>query len=112
VLVEFISGAIVEKEIRLERLSIIPYDQDIEISKYDLAFRFYEEKGSLFITLEYSTELYKDETIETLKTRFIKVIEEVLLNPDLKIDDIPLSIYKSDELQTIVDVEESFNTLF
>ena len=90
------------------------FASDYAITKYDLAVRFDDEMGNSFgVRFEYNLDLFKHETIELMKDRFLKIAEAVAANPDIKLDEIPLSIEGTasgtDSQQAI---DESFSNSF
>jgi amino acid adenylation domain-containing protein/non-ribosomal peptide synthase protein (TIGR01720 family) len=82
-------GAAVEKE---NELDLVPYDYDTRISKFDLTLIGFEDAGGINFTLEYSTTLFRKETIE----RFVKYFREIILSilkskdTDIRIADIEI----------------------
>ncbi|MBU7321098.1 non-ribosomal peptide synthetase, partial [Paenibacillus oleatilyticus] len=66
------------------------YPVDSAIAKFDLTLEAdFDERGLTF-TLEYATALYSRETAERLARHFLRVLEEVVQNPDAKLADIEI----------------------
>ncbi len=61
-----------------------------EVSKFDFTFFVNETANGLGLTVEYSTELFKEETIARLVTHFENLLKQVAKNPNAKIADISL----------------------
>ena len=59
-------------------------------SKFDLTFTVEERQGMLYLEFEYSTELFREETIERFITYFQKVVAEVISNADQKLSEIDI----------------------
>ncbi|MGE5339904.1 MAG: amino acid adenylation domain-containing protein [Candidatus Omnitrophota bacterium] len=59
-------------------------------TKFDMSFAVMEKGKGILISLEYYTAIYKPETIERLITHLIRLIEEVVSNPSVKLDDIDI----------------------
>ncbi len=71
-------------------LSIEKYNYDYDVTKFDFTLRAYELEGGLEITFEYNTTLFKETSIERFKKYFEKIIDEILLNPKTKIENITM----------------------
>jgi len=71
---------------RIERV-----DMDFNSAKYDLLLRVFESHGKLDMSLEYSTDIFKESTVEIISKQFRDVLEQVVENRTVKIKDI--SIY-------------------
>ncbi|MBD7912902.1 non-ribosomal peptide synthetase, partial [Clostridium cibarium] len=59
-------------------------------SKFDMTLEAIEEKNRIQFTIEYSTKLFKKETIEDFIRHFINVIKEITTSVDKKISDIEI----------------------
>lgn len=71
-------------------LKIKPYMFESSTSKVDFNLITYEEDGRISIFLEYSTPLYKKETMETLLEHYEKIAGIVAADKDIKIRNIEL----------------------
>lgn len=56
-----------------------------KVSKYDLTFTFFEEADSLSISIEYNTDLFKKNFIESFAVNYENFIEQSIENPELEI---------------------------
>lgn len=70
-----------------------------EVSKFDFTFFVNETPNGLSLTVEYSTELFKEETINRMVTHFVNLLLQIAKNPNAKIADI--SVLSGDE-QTLL----------
>jgi amino acid adenylation domain-containing protein len=77
-------------EIKLGDLKLTPYKMGDKAVKFDFKVNAGEYQGILRCTLDYSTKLFKPETMETFIENFIKVIDKVVQDPTVKISDIQL----------------------
>jgi non-ribosomal peptide synthetase component F len=69
-------------------LELKPYE--VKITKFDLELSGIEVGKRIWYTFDYRTNLFKKETIERMRRHFLKIIEEVVNHPDIKISDINL----------------------
>ncbi|KAE8561283.1 non-ribosomal peptide synthetase [Paenibacillus polymyxa] len=60
------------------------------ISKFDLVLNAEQKAGRVHLEFEYSTKLYKKETIELLVEHYLNVLEEIVQNADMALTDINL----------------------
>ena len=56
---------------RVEGIEVEPYEYEKTASKFDITLSGVESNGNLFFDLEYSTALFKKETIERMISHFI-----------------------------------------
>ncbi len=59
-------------------------------SKFDLTLEVIEAQDQLILMLEYRTELFEPETIETMADHLLTILESVAAQPDICISDIEL----------------------
>ncbi len=71
-------------------LKLIPCDYETGISKFDLNLNGYEERDQLFFSFEYSTALFKEETIEKYTRYFREVVSSVISDPEQEISGIEM----------------------
>ena len=82
-----------------EDLVVSEFDSGNQTSKYDLTFSFREEKSSLSLTVEYSTELFLEDKIERMLHHFSNLIAATIQNPDKKLKEVT---YLSEEEITAI----------
>ena len=64
-----------------------PYPLDKGISKFDMTLEFTESEQGLSCQIEYSTALYKAETIERIATHFVGLCRAIIAAPELKLSE-------------------------
>jgi 3-oxoacyl-(acyl-carrier-protein) synthase/acyl carrier protein len=68
-----------------------PYGSEARSSRFDISFFSAEVDAKLHFDVEYSSKLFKKETIERLVRYFREITTRVLANNDIKLKDIPVS---------------------
>ncbi len=71
-------------------LNLKPYNFEYKTAIYDLVLVAFEMNNQLHFRLEYSTDLFKHDTIMTMAQCYINIIHEVLKNPQIYLQDIAL----------------------
>jgi amino acid adenylation domain-containing protein len=61
-----------------------------QTSKYDLSLFITQSAAGLQCSLEYNTDLYKEETIEQLETHFTRLLHSIVASPDQKIGELTM----------------------
>lgn len=89
-----------ELESRRAGLTLLPYDYETGVSKFDLMLYAFEDGEGMRAFFEYSTLLFKVETISRLAGYFQRVIEHVVENPNISIGDI--SVIGKDEQENLL----------
>jgi len=79
---------------------------DYQTSKFDLTFVVAEPEDKLPITVEYSTSLFKESTIERFIIFFRKVVSKILSNPVAKLRDIEI-LTEEERQQLLYDFNET-----
>jgi malonyl CoA-acyl carrier protein transacylase/acyl carrier protein len=82
-------------EIKIPGLKLKPFDFTDNVSKFDMTVIGKEEKGTLRFTIEYCTELFRENTIKAFMQYYLKIVSAVLDNPGVKLADIRLSERKT-----------------
>ena len=82
--------------IRLEGLTLAPYEHVYQTSKFDITLFVYDLGEEIVFDLEYATTLYKPATIEKIADRYIEVIKQILDNADIPIKEISISHHLMD----------------
>ncbi|AUS26695.1 bacitracin synthetase [Paenibacillus polymyxa] len=70
-----------QQEFELEGLTFKPYPTDNPTSKFDLTLDAVEQPEGILCSLEYSTALYKPETIARLAQHFTELVRAITLHP-------------------------------
>ncbi|MDQ0416224.1 fengycin family lipopeptide synthetase D [Croceifilum oryzae] len=76
------------KKLDLPSLHCTPLDFPFEIAKFDLTLEIAENENEIVCDWEYSTSLFKRETIERMATHWIKVLHQFVENVDQEIGDV------------------------
>jgi amino acid adenylation domain-containing protein len=79
-----------EVEPGIPGLKLKPYQYENRTSKFDITLQGYETGKSLLFVVDYSTGLFKQETIQRLINHFLFIIKEVCGNPGSKISGIDI----------------------
>ncbi len=72
---------------------------------FDLQFEVFENQNGITCSFDYSTKLFKRETIELMSRRFVVLINTILNNMDTKIQDLDYSIEIEKKIAMVQDVE-------
>ncbi|WP_081677053.1 non-ribosomal peptide synthetase [Paenibacillus alvei] len=78
------------EESELEGLRLIPYPSALDTAKFDISLDVGEENGGLDYSFEYSTSLYKRETIERLAKHYEQLLVAIVSRPDAKIAELDI----------------------
>jgi non-ribosomal peptide synthetase component F len=78
-------------EIEIPGLRLKPYEFEYKISHFDLTLYANEINDSIAFSLEYSTALFKKETIEKMRDYYIDIVKQVLENENIKLKEITVS---------------------
>jgi len=65
--------------------------QEDTTSKFDLSFHIVEEADGLHVSLLYNTDLFREETIRTMRDRLVDIQTACIDTPDMPIGSIPLT---------------------
>ncbi len=74
--------------LKIADLEIMPYEAEHKVSKLDLSLQVFEIGTALEVQFEYSTQLFKEETIDRFISYFNEIISEVTSNPKIPIKEI------------------------
>jgi amino acid adenylation domain-containing protein len=74
----------------LKDFTLEPLAFENKTSRFDITLFVYEVENRLFFYLEYSTALFKKETIQRLVNHFMILIRQVNKNPELRLADIDI----------------------
>jgi len=77
-------------QVSLPGLTLAPVEIPTQKAKFDLLFIGEEKEENLSLTLEYSTQLFKGNTIQRYITYYKKIITAIITNPSIKIADIEI----------------------
>jgi len=78
---------------------------EIKTTMFDLHFEAMEIGGEILCGFQYCTKLFKRETIELMKDRFLILVENILDNPQAKIQDLDYAVPIEKEMNQTEEVE-------
>ena len=81
------------------------YSYDISTTMFDLYLQVFEIGDELLCCFQYSTKLFKRETIELMKERFLTLLESIFNNRTAKIRDLDYAVPIEKELNKVEEVE-------
>jgi tyrocidine synthetase-3 len=76
------------EEEEIKGLEVEPYDFDKKISAFDITVQCREDGYKITGRIEYCTPLFKAETMTRLASHFIRVLEEIVKEPGIRLRDI------------------------
>ncbi|UCH92667.1 MAG: amino acid adenylation domain-containing protein, partial [Candidatus Aminicenantes bacterium] len=88
-------------------LKLKPYEYEINIAQFDLSLAGMEKQDGMLFLLEYSTKLFKKETIERFITYFKQTILAVISDPGIEIAEIEI-IPGIEKKQVLFDFNNTF----
>ena len=91
--------------LELPGLRVVPYASEHRMAKFDLTLEAAEGEEELHFSLEYSTALFKAETISRMVSHFRQLLEAAVSEPRARIADLEL-LTEAEKQQLLVD----FNT--
>ncbi|WP_432403717.1 amino acid adenylation domain-containing protein [Wukongibacter sp. M2B1] len=94
------------KELEIEGLKMTPYGFKNKTSKFDITLNAFKTEAGMRINLEYSTSLFKKETIERLSSHFINILKNIVRQSELKLGEIKM-LSQEEEAQLVYE----FNTV-
>jgi amino acid adenylation domain-containing protein len=74
-----------------------PYKIDYNISKFDLELSAEETQEEIFLNFDYRTQLFKKDTIELMSRHFLNIVDEVIMDPGIRISGIRMLDKKEQE---------------
>lgn len=107
-------------ELDIAGLNVTPYPTESNVSRLDLSLQIFEGTEQMHMQFEYSTLLFKQETIEKFISYFKQILTTVIQDTSIKLGDIEL-ISEEERQQLLVDFnntqaaypkEETIVTLF
>ncbi|MFJ7187072.1 amino acid adenylation domain-containing protein, partial [Lysinibacillus xylanilyticus] len=75
---------------RTNDIKLTKFKHELQVSKFDLSFFAIELEGCLEISIQYSTDLFKKRTIESLLEHLIGLMEQIVDKPETQIKDLQI----------------------
>ncbi|WP_234405638.1 non-ribosomal peptide synthetase [Paenibacillus sp. IHBB 10380] len=94
------------KEFGLEGLKVSPYGYEGKIAKFDVSVQAVEGEGKLYFHVEYGSRLFRPETMERWSSHWLRLLEQVADQPEIKLSDIELMTEEERE-QVLVSFNET-----
>ncbi|MFS0553782.1 amino acid adenylation domain-containing protein [Brevibacillus sp. 179-C9.3 HS] len=76
------------------------------ISKFDLSFHLTERETDLLLRLEYSTKLFRRDTVDRMARHFLQILRNVIAHPDRKLQEIEMLTAEEKQL-LLVDFNDT-----
>ncbi|MGB5928578.1 MAG: amino acid adenylation domain-containing protein, partial [Cyclobacteriaceae bacterium] len=117
ILVELINVTGSEGSVSLNEVEVTPRETDYVVSKFDLTFRFVEDRDDMVLVLEYNTDLYAADRMKALLGHYDQLLTEVCRNafcPLQVIDLIPAgerANYYPEEMPEQIEASDTHRTV-
>ena len=95
-----------EPDMTASELKLTPLKSKSATAKFDLILEVEEQTEGLFVTFEYSTDLFAPETIERMMSHFQALLTGVVADPMLRVADLPL-LSQTERDQQLVEWNET-----
>ncbi len=79
-----------EDELKIPGLILKPFENEQTVAQFDIALIAYETDNNISLRFDYSTELYKVETIKKIIEYFKKIVKTITTNIYINISDIDI----------------------
>lgn len=90
----------------LSTLSIKPLDYENDVAKFDITLLAETADDEMILNIEYSTKLFRKETIQKLGEHYINLLKAVVLLPEQTIKDIEM-LSKDERIQIVEDFNQT-----
>ena len=95
-----------EDTIELNELQLTSYPIDSKFSRMPMVFNLFESKHQLKGIVDYNSDLFEEDTIQIIVSKFSKILNEIALNPLIKIGEIEGKLEQ--EINTTLDFDFNF----
>lgn len=89
-----------DQQMQKGTFSVIPYDFDFQVAKFDVTMFVSEWNQDLSVTMEYCTELFKRESVERMYKYFLTILREAAEKPNHQLCEI--GMLAKEELDEII----------
>ncbi|NHN25921.1 amino acid adenylation domain-containing protein [Flavobacterium jejuense] len=93
-------------ELDIAGLNVTPYPIESKVSRLDLSLQIFEGNDNMHLQFEYSTSLFKEETIERFISYFKEIIIAVIKDSNIRLGDIEL-ISEEEKNKLLVDFNDT-----
>jgi non-ribosomal peptide synthetase component F len=98
-----------EQDVELEGVNLKSVELDqLEEAKFDLTLFMYENNGSLSGGFFYATKLFKETMIRTLTDDYLRVLSQIVENPQLELNRIECHKPETDGKNAVDSIEFAF----
>uniref|UniRef100_UPI0032163CAE amino acid adenylation domain-containing protein n=1 Tax=Clostridium sp. TaxID=1506 RepID=UPI0032163CAE len=77
-------------DIKLDDIILKQYNNGNKISKFDLTLNAVESDAKINFSIEYCSKLFKIKTIERLSTHYVKILNSIVNNVEIKLNEVNL----------------------
>ncbi|HAY3898245.1 TPA: amino acid adenylation domain-containing protein, partial [Escherichia coli] len=77
-------------DIKLEDIILKPCSNENKVSKFDLTLNALESDEKLNFIIDYCPKLFKKETIERLSSHYVRILESIVNNKEIKLSEVDL----------------------
>lgn len=92
--------------VNLNGINSTYYLPDSKIAKFDLSLEAIPENDKLNLSFEYCTNLFTHSFINTMANHYLKILEDVVNNPEIKLFNIDM-LYQKEKNKILVDFNKS-----
>ncbi|WP_169713530.1 non-ribosomal peptide synthetase [Paludifilum halophilum] len=92
--------------LQMEGLTVKPVELPVSVAKFDLTFMGKEKENEIEFYLEYSTALFKRETVERLARHFVQVVKEMAHHPQKTLAEVEI-LTEAEKKQILVEWNET-----
>lgn len=84
------------EEMKIDDVVLTPWEADHIDAKYDIMFTILEKEEEFALDIEYMTALYKEQNVQLLGERLIRIVQYMVSHSDVLVKEIPM-ITKEEE---------------
>lgn len=106
--VMFVLNNIEIRELKIPGLKLVPFKPETRSAQMDLKLRGMQIGDILALKFEYSTALFKQETMEIFVKYFKEIVAQILENVNIKLKDITISYQLTDAKSKIASQQVDF----
>ena len=92
--------------VHLKDIQTTYYLPDNKTSKFDLSLEITPEKDTFNLNFEYCTSLFTNRFIHSLSNHYLKILKDVLENPEIQISDIDM-LSKKEKNKILIDFNQT-----
>ncbi|MCP3738293.1 amino acid adenylation domain-containing protein [Rossellomorea sp. BNER] len=100
-----------EDLLKLDGVQVSPYELDYSISKFDLLLFATEKQNQIECQMEYSTTLFRQETIQRMTEHFVKIVQEMVNHTNKRIDEVEM-LSENERHRLLVEWNDTSNVTY